>query len=313
MRSELKVFSGNSNFPLAEAISRHLGVSAGRALVTRFSDGELRVDLQENVRGRDVYVIQSTCRPVNDNLVELLVMIDALKRSSAARINAVIPYYGYARRDLKRKPRVPLSAKLVADLLSSAGAERIVSLDLHSGQVEGFFKIPVESLSGVLVLLENARGRIQGDEVIVAPDANGVRRSRAFAADLDLQLAILDYRGLRYGGRYDLVGDVRGRRVIILDDIVDTGRTIQQVVWAAEASGAKSVEAFCVHPVLSPRTLERLEKLPLRALTVTDSIPLDERAREWDKMRVVSVAPMLAEVIRRIHSEESVTARFMMP
>lgn len=276
----------------------------------RFSDGEVRVEIGENVRGADVYVLQSTCPPVNENLVELLVIMDALKRASARRINTVIPYYGYGRQDQKDKPRVSLSAKMVADLLVVAGASRVITIDLHADQIQGFFNIPVDHLFGTDVLLSDLKSSLQGNEVIVAPDSGGVERARTFASRLKADLAIMDYRGGGAGPYSQIVGDVRGRRVVILDDMVDTARTLIRAVEGAAAAGAASVEAYCVHALLSGSAVEKIESSPLQSLTVTDTIPLRESAMGCEKIRTVSVAPMLAEVIRRVHYEESVSSLF---
>jgi ribose-phosphate pyrophosphokinase len=287
-----------------------LGVSPAQALVKRFSDGEVRVEIQENLRGMDVYVIQSTCPPVNENLVELLVIIDAVKRASARRINAVIPYYGYGRQDEKDKPRVPIAAKVVADLLTVAGANRIMSVNLHADQIQGFFNIPVDHLLGTDVFVEDLTGRLKGDEVVVAPDAGGVERARRFAKLLNVELAIVDHRGEEDGGRGSIVGKVDRRSVMILDDMVDTGRTLMRASKGAHAAGAAAVDAFCVHALLSGNSVENLEASALRSLTVTDTIPLSELARASSKIRTVSVAPLLAEAVRQVHYEESISSLF---
>jgi ribose-phosphate pyrophosphokinase len=308
MSDQIKVFSCRSNPALADDVCAHLQLDLGKALVSRFQDGEVRVEIQENVRGMDAYVIQSTCPPVNDNLVELLVMIDALKRASVRRITAVIPYYGYGRRSQKEKPRVPLSAKVVADLLSVAGAHHVVAIDLHADQIEGFFDIPVDHLAGTEVLYEDIRARLRGNEIIVAPDANGVPRARTFARLLNVDLAIMDNRGSDVGAGSLIVGQVEGRRVIVLDDIVSTGRTLQRVSLGAVAAGAESVEALCVHAVLSAESWERIDALPIQCISVTDTVPLPPEVRGQEKVRVVSVAPMLAEAIRCIHVDESLAS-----
>lgn len=310
MQGQLKIFSCNSNPLLVDRVCSVLSVTPGKALVGRFSDGEIRVELHENVRGMDIYVIQSTCPPVNENLFELLIMIDALKRASALRINAVIPYYGYGRQDQKNKPRVSISAKVVADLLIAAGADRIIAADLHADQIEGFFDIPVDNIWVTEVLLEDARGSLRGDEIIVAPDAGGVPRTRSFAKRLNVDLAIMDHRGTIHEPASSIVGDVRGRRVIILDDMVDTGRTLVRTAEAAKAAGADIVDAYCVHALLSRNACEILDRSPLRSLVITDTVPLRPRAVALSKIRTVSIAPMLAEAIRRIHTEESVSSLF---
>lgn len=312
MQSRLIVFSGNSNPVLAQKVCSSLGVSLGNALVGRFCDGEVRLEVRQNVRGMDVYIIQSTCPPINDNLVELLVMIDALKRASARRINAVIPYYGYGRKDKKDKPRVAIASKLVADLLAVAGCDRVITIDLHADQIQGFFSIPVEHLWGIGVLLDEVRKDKKANEVILAPDAGGVERARAFAKQLKLDLAIMDHRRTENEEPYSrIVGNVQGRRVLILDDLVDTGRTLERAARSAQAAGASSVDACCVHAVLSGSAVQRLDASPLRSLTVSDTVPLSEACEGWSKIRVVSIAPMLSEVIRRVHFEESVSSLFV--
>jgi ribose-phosphate pyrophosphokinase len=279
-------------------------------LVGRFSDGEVRVEIHENVRGMDVFVLQSTCPPVNENLMELLVMIDALKRASARRINAVTPYYGYGRQDEKEKPRVPITAKMVADLLTVAGANRLLPIDLHADQIEGFFKIPVDHIPGTEILLQDAEKDLRGDEVVMAPDAAGVGRAREFARGLKVDLVIVDHRGTSDLPYSRIVGDVKGRRVIILDDMVDTGRTLVRACEGAIAAGAAIVDAYCVHGIFSGIAVESLESSPVRSVTVTDTVPLLERASRSKKIRTVSIAPMLAKVIQMVHDEESVSALF---
>jgi ribose-phosphate pyrophosphokinase len=308
MSDQVKVFSCRSNPALAEDVCAHLHLDLGKAFVSRFQDGEVRVEINENVRGMDAYVIQSTCPPVNDNLIELLVMIDALKRASVRRVTAVIPYYGYGRRSQKEKPRVPISAKVVADMLSVAGAQHVVAIDLHADQIEGFFDIPVDHVAGTEALYEDIRKRLRGDEIIVAPDANGVPRARTFARLLNVDLAIMDYRGSGAGPESRIVGRVEGRRVIVLDDMVSTGRTLERVSLGAVSVGAESVEALCVHALLSDESWERIDALPLQCVTVTDTVPLPPELRGKDKIRVVSIAPMLAEAIRCIHVDGSLAS-----
>jgi ribose-phosphate pyrophosphokinase len=310
MQSRIIIFSGNSNLPLALKVCSALDVSLCKALVGRFSDGEVRVEIGENVRGMDVYVIQSTCPPVNENLVEFLVMIDALKRASARRINTVIPYYGYGRQDQKEKPRVSVASKMVADLLTVAGADRVITIDLHADQIEGFFKIPVDHLMGTHVLLDDLKTRLQGGEIIVAPDAGGVERARGFAKRLNVDLAVMDHRSTVDEASSRMVGNVKGRRVIILDDMVDTGSTLIRTAKGAEAAGAASIEAYCVHAVLSGDAGERIDASPIRFLTVTDTVPLPSKVAQVAKIRTVSIAAMLAETIRRVHYEESVSSLF---
>ena len=311
MLGGFKVFSGNSNRALAEKVCSHLNVSLGEALVGQFSDGEVRVEVQENVRGMDVFVIQSTCAPINQNLIELLVMIDALKRSSASKVTAVIPYYGYARQDQKIQPRVAVAAKVVANMLGAAGVDRIVAIDLHAGQIEGFFTIPVENLSGLKVLLNDARERLVNGGVVVAPDAAGVRRARAFAAALNMDLAIMDYRDFPFEDRSRVVGTVKGRPVVVVDDMINTGNTFMRALEAARASGAASVEGYCIHPVLSAESFNRLENSHFEAVTVTDTIPQVEKFSKSKKFRVVTVSDMLAEAILRIHEEKSISSDFL--
>jgi ribose-phosphate pyrophosphokinase len=309
----MKIFGGNSNPTLQQAICDTLDVTPGRALVSSFSDGEVRVEIHENVRGKDVYLVQSTCRPINQNLVELLVLIDAVKRASAWRINVVIPYYGYGRKDQKDRPRVPITAKLVADLLSVAGAQRIIAVDLHANQIQGFFDIPVDNLFAAKVLLQDLQEHFGSDAVIVAPDAGGVERARAFAKRLSADLAIIDRRyGEEQGANaWRLVGDVRGRTVVILDDMVDTGRTLMRAIETTVTAGAAEIHAHCVHPVLSGGAVGKLEHAALASLTVTDTIPLSADAEACHKIRVISVAPLLAEAMRRVHNEESVSSLFV--
>ena len=309
MWSRLTLFAGNSNPALADKVCSRLGIGPGKALITRFSDGEVRVELGENVRGKDTYVLQSTCPPVNENLMELLVIIDALKRASARRINAIIPYYGYGRQDQKEKPRVPLSARVVADLLSVAGADRVITIDLHADQIQGFFDIPVDHLFGTIVLSDALKEKIRGDEIVVAPDSGGAERARSFASRLKLDLALMDYR--EENGVYPrIVGNVKSKKVIILDDLIDTARTVLRTTNAAKAAGAGTVEVCAVHPVLSGASVERIESSPISKLMVTDTIPLSESARACNKIRTVSIAPMLAEVIKRVHFEESISSIF---
>jgi len=310
MKDRLLIFSGNSNAELAREVCNYCRVAPGQMLVGRFSDGEVRVEIEDSVRGKDVFVLQSTFPPVNENLMELLVMIDALKRASARRINAVTPYYGYGRQDEKEKPRVPITAKMVADLVTVAGANRLLAIELHADQIEGFFEIPVDHIPGTEILLEDVKTALRGDEIVVAPDAAGVGRARRFARRLGVDLAIMDHRGTSDLPYSRIVGDVKNRRVIILDDMVDTGNTLVQAGAGATAAGAAIVDAYCVHGIFSGTALERLESSPLRSVTVTDTVPLSEKARRSEKIRTVSIAPMLAQVIQCVHNEESVSALF---
>ncbi len=311
MLGPLKIFCCNSNSSLAQKVASLLDMEVSQALVGRFSDGEVRIEIHENVRGMDVFVLQSISPPVNDNLLELLVMVDALKRASANRINVVVPYYGYGRQDQKEKPRVPITAKVVADLLTAAGAHRLVTIDLHSEQIQGFFRIPVDHLSATEVLLEDLRLRLRGDEIVVAPDANGVPRARSFADRLKVDLAIMDYR--RTGGEpyVQIVGNVKKRRVVILDDMINTGRTLERTAQGAVLAGAASVEAYGVHALLSENAVRRLEESSLDVVTVTDSVALSAEAVSSRTIRSVSIAPLLAEAVRRIHYEESLSAMFL--
>jgi len=312
MPYELKLFSGNANRPLAEEIAAKLGVPLGQAEVARFSDGEVFVQIDENVRGADVFVLQPTCPPVNDNLMELLVMLDAFKRASARRITAVLPYYGYARQDRKVRPRVPISAKLVADLITVAGAHRLLTLDLHAGQIQGFFDIPVDHLFAARVIIEYVAGLGLSDIVVVAPDAGGVERARAIAKRLFAELAIVDKRreGPNVSVFMRLIGEVRGRDCLIIDDMIDTAGTLVQAADALKREGARRILASGVHPVLSGPALARIEGAPLEQLVVTNSIPLG-KDKQHPKITVLSVAPLLAEAIRRIHDEESVSTLFI--
>ncbi len=314
MKDEVKVFAGNSNPPLADAVCTHLGVTRGAADVRRFSDGEILVEIEENVRGGDVFVIQSTCTPVNDNLMELLLMLDAFRRASAKRITAVVPYYGYARQDRKVAPRVPISAKLVADLVTTAGASRVLTVDLHAGQIQGFFNIPVDNLFATPVLLHYVRERLNHDQVsVVSPDAGGVERARAFAKHLNAGLAIIDKRRARANevAEMHIVGEVRDRTAVLVDDMVDTAGTLVAAATALMDNGARAVLACCTHPVLSGAAIERLENSALSELIVTDTIPLRSEARTCSKIKVLSVAHLIAEAIKRTHYEESISSLFV--
>ena len=313
MAYELKLFTGNANRPLAEEIAQYLRLPVGDAEVTRFLDGEVYVQINENVRGADVFLIQPTCPPVNDTLMELLIMIDAVKRASAHRITAVLPYYGYARQDRKVQPRVPISAKLVADLLEAAGIDRLLALDLHAGQIQGFFNIPVDHLfAGPVVMIEYLRKKDLQDAVIVAPDAGGVERARAIAKRLNAGLAIIDKRreGPNAAIAMHLIGEVRGKDAVVIDDMIDTAGTLIQAVDALEREGARRILACGVHPVLSAPAVDRIAKSPLEEVVVTNSIPVSAEKRAA-RVTVLSVAPLLGEAIRRIHDEESVSTLFV--
>jgi ribose-phosphate pyrophosphokinase len=314
-KDEVIIFTGRSNPGLAGDICRYLGNDLAKAEVGRFSDGETQVEITENVRGGDVFVIQSTSPPANDHLMELLLTLDALKRASAGRITAVVPYYGYARQDRKVSPRVPISAKLVADLITTAGAARVLTMDLHAGQIQGFFNIPVDNVFATPVLLRYIRDRVANGEAItvVSPDAGGVERARAFAKRLDASLAIIDKRRAAANevSEMKIIGEVTGQIAVIVDDIIDTAGTIVAAADAVRAAGAQEVLACCTHAVLSGRAIERLASSSLEKLVVTDTIPLREDARTLDKIAVLSVAHLMGEAIRRIHNEESISSLFI--
>jgi len=313
MMNDLCVFSGNSNPLLAKSICAYLKIPMGGAKVKTFSDGEIQIEIEDNVRLRDIFVIQSTCYPVNDNLVELLLMIDAFKRASVRRITAVIPYYGYARQDKKVAPRVPISAKLVADLLTAAGANRVITMDLHAGQIQGFFNIPVDNLFAAPVIIEYIRSSFSGEIVIVSPDAGGVERARAFAKRLDSGLAIIDKRrdAPNQAKAMAVIGDVKGKVAMILDDMVDTAGTLSEAAMALYNSGARQVHASCVHPVLSGPSVERIMASKIHTLVVTDTIPLNAKAAACDKIKVLSIAELVGEAIIRCHRGDSVTSLFI--
>ncbi|MCS6816920.1 MAG: ribose-phosphate pyrophosphokinase [Blastocatellia bacterium] len=309
----MKIFSGNSNRALAEEICQYLKVPLGNAFLGRFSDGEIQFQILENVRGADVFVIQSTCPPVDSNLMELLIMLDAFRRASAQRITAVIPYFGYARQDRKDKPRVPISAKLVADLLTTAGASRILTMDLHAGQIQGFFSIPVDHLFAAPVLVEYFRRKGIPDLVVVSPDAGGVERARAYAKRLDAELAIIDKRRERANVAevLHIIGEVKGRTALIVDDMIDTAGTLTEVTEALLEGGAREVYACCTHAIFSGPAIERIERAPLREVVVTNTIPLSPRGQQVSKITYLSVAPLLGEAIRSIHEETSVSRLFI--
>jgi len=313
MAYELKLFSGNANRPLAEEIAQHLRIRLGDVDVSRFSDGEVYVQINENVRGEDVFVIQPTCPPVNDTLMELLVMMDALKRASARRITAVLPYYGYGRQDRKVMPRVPITAKLVADLITAAGCHRLLAVDLHAGQIQGFFDIPVDHLfAAPPVIVDYLAKKDLQDLVLVSPDAGGVERARAIAKRLNAGLAIIDKRrdGPNVALFMYLIGDVKNKDVVVIDDMIDTAGTLIQAVEAVKREGARRVLACAVHGVLSGPALKRIEESPLEEVIITNSVPLTP-GKVSPKVHVLSVAPLLAEAIRRIHDEESVSTLFV--
>jgi len=313
--AELKVFSGRSHPALAEEICAQLGVGPGHVTLYSFSDGETYVQIDENVRGADVFIIQPTCPPsVNDHLMELLIMLDAFKRSSARRITAVIPYYGYARQDRKDKPRVPITAKLAADLISAAGADRVLTLDLHAAQIQGFFNIPVDHLFAAPVIVGHLKSLDLQDLTIVSPDAGGVERARAYAKRLGASLAIIDKR--RFAANQtevmNIIGDVEGRNVFIVDDIIDTAGTLIHSVEALFKNGAKSISAAATHAVLSGPAVQRINTSQLDQVVTTNSIPTQEKQSECAKLHPLSIASLLAEAIKRIHSEDSVSSLFEM-
>ena len=312
MHRELKLFSGTANPALAREMGQYLDIPVGEATVSSFSDGEIRVKIEENVRGADVFVVQSCCQPVNDSIMELLIMIDALKRSSASRITAVIPYFGYARQDRKDQPRVPISAKLVADLITTAGTDRVLTMDLHAGQIQGFFNIPVDHLYAAPVLLDYITKKQIADLVVVSPDAGGVERARAIAKRMQASLAIIDKRreGPNQAQIMNIIGDVEGRSALLLDDMIDTAGTIVQGAQACAEKGARQVWTACTHAVLSGPALDRLQQSCLSEVVVTNTIPLKGKELTCPKLHVLSVAPLLGEAIARIHSEESVSSLF---
>ncbi|MGB8517984.1 MAG: ribose-phosphate pyrophosphokinase [Gallionella sp.] len=309
----LMVFTGNANPKLAEAVTQHLHIPLGRASVGRFSDGEVMVELLENVRGKDVFVLQSTCAPTNDSLMEIMVMVDALKRASAGRITAAMPYFGYARQDRRpRSARVAITAKVVADMLTGAGVNRLLTMDLHSDQIQGFFDIPVDNIYASPILLSDVWKHDYPNLIVVSPDVGGVVRARALAKQLDADLAIIDKRRPKpnVAKVMNIIGDVVGRTCIIMDDMVDTANTLCEAANALKERGASRVLAYCTHPVLSGPAIERIEKSALDELVVTDTIPLSVASRNCKKIRQLSTAELLAETIRRINNEESVSSLF---
>ena len=313
-KDALRIFSGNSNLPLAREVCEHLGTTLADAEIRRFSDGEINVDIQENVRGSDVFVIQSTSTPTNDHLMELLLMLDALKRASAKRITAVVPYYGYARQDRKVAPRAPISAKLVADLMQAAGAGRLLTMDLHAGQIQGFFDCPVDNLYATPVLLGYLRERLAGlRTTVISPDAGGVERARAYAKRLDGSLAVIDKRrsGPNEIAEMNIIGEVGSTTAILVDDMVDTAGTLTTAAKAAIDAGATEVLAACSHAVLSGPAIDRLENSQISELVVTDTIDLHPAAKACSKIKILSVASLIGEGIRRTHREESVSSLFV--
>lgn len=313
MNGNLKIFSGNSNKELTESICKNIGIVPGDAMVKTFSDGESRIEINENVRGMDVFAVQSFSIPGNHHIMELLIMIDALKRASAKRITAVIPYYGYARQDRKVTPRTPISAKLVADLLTTAGAQRVLTVDLHAGQIQGFFNIPVDNLYAMPVLLEAIRENIPDDIVVVSPDAGGVERARAFAKRLDASFAIIDKRRPKpnVSEVMNIVGDVKDKNALIVDDIIDTAGTITQAAHALNEHGAARVYGCATHAVLSGNAIEKINASEIIELIVTDTIKPTDHTKACKKIVVKSIAHLLAEAIIRIHEETSVSSLFL--
>ena len=312
-RNGMKIFAGNAHPELARKICRHLNVRLGKALVSRFPDGEVKVQIHENVRGCDVFVIQPTCRPVNENIIELLIMLDALRRASAKRITAVIPYYGYARQDRKDRPRVPISSKLVADLLTSAGASRVVTLDLHAGQVQGYFNIPVDHLYATPVTVGHFKKLKLKNLVVVSPDSGGVERARAYAKRLRVPLAIIDKR------REDdhaveimnVIGDVEGKIALIVDDMIDTGGTLVKGVETLLEKGARQVYACCTHAVFAGEAIEKIRNSNITQVVATDSIPLSEEGKQCKRIHILSVDRLMAEAILSVHQETSVSRLFI--
>jgi ribose-phosphate pyrophosphokinase len=315
MPEGIQFFTGNAHRRLAEEIAEYLEIPIGEARVTKFSDGEISVHINENVRGADVFILQPTSMPVNQNIMELLLMIDALKRASAGRITAIIPYYGYARQDRKVQPRVPISAKLVADIITAAGTSRVLTMDLHAAQIQGFFNIPVDNLYAAPVLLEYVQKKYNSKKnlVIVSPDAGGVERARAFAKNLQSSIAIIDKRRemANVSQIMNVIGDVKGKNTIILDDMIDTGGTTVQAADALKQKGAKRVVAACTHAVLSGPAVERVNKSVLEELIVTNTMPLDNKKKQCRKLTVLSIAPLIGEAIRRIHEETSISSLFV--
>ena len=314
MYGEIKLLTGNANPALAEAISKHLGVSLGRAKVGRFSDGEVQVEISDNVRGRDVFLLQPTSAPSNDNLMELLILGDACKRASAGRVTAVVPYYGYARQDRKAAPRAPITAKMVADLFTAVGFNRVLTMDLHAGQIQGFFDMPVDNLYATPRLMTALRERLVGvnNVVVVSPDAGGTERARAYAKHLGASLAIVDKRrtGPNVAEVMHMIGDVRGKFAVLVDDMIDTAGTLTKAAQAIMDNGANEVIAVATHPVLSGPAAARIKASPLTEIIISDTIPLSDAARATGKIRVASVSVLLAEAIRSIHHSDSVSRLF---
>lgn len=309
---ELLLFSGRANIPLVEEICKYLRIPLGKLNIYDFPDGEIGIKITENVRGRDVFVVQPTCEPVNKNLMELLIMIDALKRSSAERITAVIPYYGYARQDRKAEPRVPITSKLVADLVTAAGTNRVLAIDLHAGQIQGFFNLPVDHLYAAPIQIEYIKRKRLKNLVIVSPDAGGVERARAFAKKLNTSLVIIDKRRDKPGVAkvMNIIGDIKGKRAMIVDDMIDTAGTLIEATNALLKNGAREVYACCTHPVLSEPAIERINKSPLKEVIVSNTIPLSDKQKRCNKIIILSISKLLGEAIKRIHTATSVSSLF---
>jgi len=312
MLENMKIFSGNATQELAKKIASYLKMKVGEIKIKRFSDGEIFVEIGENVRGVDVFLIQSTCPPVNENLMELLVILETLKRASADRITAVIPYYGYARQDRKVAPRTPITSKLVANLLTAAGADRVLCMDLHAGQIQGFFNVPMDHLFAMPVLLDHAKKELK-NPMVISPDAGGVERARAYAKRLNSSLAIIDKRRSRPNESQimHIIGEVKDQTSIIVDDMIDTAGTLTQAAMAVLESGAKEVHAYSSHGIFSGAALERIENSPLKSVVVTDTIPLSGKAKKISKIVQLSVSDLLGEAIRRIHQSDSVSSLFV--
>ena len=311
--SKLVIFAGNANPELASSMAEQINIPLGDADVGVFSDGEVAVDIQENVRGKDVFIVQSTCQPTNNNLMKLLVMADALRRSSAGRITAVIPYFGYARQDRRvRSARVPITAKVVADMITAVGIDRVVTVDLHADQIQGFFDIPVDNVYGTPLFVADIERQKHDDLMVVSPDVGGVVRARAVAKSLGVDLAIIDKRRPKANESQvmHIIGEVEGRTCVLVDDIVDTAGTLCKAAQALKDHGAAKVIAYCTHPVLSGPAIDNISNSAMDQLVVTDTIPLSEQGRQCDKIRVLRLAPMLAETIRRVNNEESLSAMF---
>lgn len=308
----MQIFAGNSNPKLANDISKYLNVKLGNAIVDKFSEGEIRVRIAENVRGKDIFIVQSTCPPVNDNLMELLIMIDAFRRASAKRITAVVPYFGYARQDRKDMPRVPITAKLVANLLTTAGTDRVLTIDLHAGQIQGFFDIPLDHLFAVKILMDYFTKKKIKNLVVVSPDVGGIKMARAYAKRINADLAIVDKRRVddKNAQAMNILGEVKGKNAVIVDDMIATAGSLVEATAALKTAGAKDIYAAITHPVLSPPATERIKKSALKEVIVTDTIPVDSAKKKADRIKILSVAPLLGEAIKRIHDEKSVSCLF---